>query len=259
MQNISIKEGIKTGVERRVIARRIVSERKPVRRERTDYSPSSRWITRSRQVNQLIHLFMAFSQIGNKSQSQWNQPRSTHSPTQSITKKGLVRWGRTPRCMILSARVAKALNLSDRPDKRGRSVSHARVKTARWEPSECKDWWMVMLCNRRLGPFVLPTSGEICSSSKNFRQSSFSSLLTWSSPSSDKSTSVDPFFEVCFGFGGFVANSVIQKELSSDCCVGKVVSRSRIESRLAATFSEELFLIKVLREIGFEIYQGMKW
>jgi hypothetical protein len=83
-------------------------------------------------------------------------------------------------------------------------------------------------------------------------------LLTWSSPSSDKSTSVDPFFEVCFGFGGFVANSVIQKELSSDCCVGKVVSRSRIESRLAATFSEELFLIKVLREIGFEIYQGMK-
>ena len=106
---------------------------------------------------------------------------------------------------------------------------------------------MVILCNRRLGPFVLPTSGEICSSSKNFRQSSFSSLLAWSSTSSsDKSASVDPFFEACFGFGGFVANSVIQKELSSVCSVGKVVSRSRIESAFAATFSEELCSIKVL-------------
>ena len=222
---------------------------KSIRHKRTDYSPSSKWTARLRQVNQRIHLIFSFSQIGSKSQGQWKSPRSTHSPIQSITKIGLVRWGRTPRCMILSARVAKALKLSNRPDKRGRSVSHARVKTARWEARECRDWWIVILCNLRPGPFVLFTLGEACSTSKKFRQSSFSSLLAWSSTSSsDKSASVDPFFEV-FGFGGLIASSMTQKELSSVCSVGKVVSRSRIESALIATFSEELLLIKVLRDI----------
>ena len=106
------------------------------------------------------------------------------------------------------------------------------------------------MCNRRPGPFALSASAETCSVWKNFRQSSFSSLLAWSSTSSsDKSASVDPFFEACFGFGGLVANSMTQKELSSVFSVGNFISRSRIESALVATFSEELLLIKVLREV----------
>ena len=62
---------------------------------------------------------------------------------------------------------------------------------------------------------------------------------------SDKSASVDPFFKACFGFGGLIVNSMTQKTLSSVFSGGKVVSRSRIESALVATFSERLLLIKV--------------
>lgn len=152
---------------------------------------------------------------------------------------GRVRCGITPRCITFSARVIRDLLAPESDplgiDNRGSSASHARVKTARCDGSECKDWCRVSVCRRAPIDFSLfPLSGT-GSSSKNFRQSSSSSasFLVWLelSSSSDKSFVL---WGVCLGLGGFVPISGTHHVLSSDCSVGKVVSRSNIERRLEA-------------------------
>jgi hypothetical protein len=55
--------------------------------------------------------------------------------------------------------------------------------------------------------------------------------LGMSSSSSDK---LLLFFGVCLGLGGLVPISGTHQAFSSDCSVGKVVSRSRIERRFGA-------------------------
>lgn len=178
-----------------------------------------------------------------------NAPKSTDAPIQSITNMGLVRCGITPRCITFSARVARALPVPESDpvgsDKRGNSPSHARVKTALCEGSECRDWCSVSVCRRAPVIFALFSSSGVGSSSKNLRQSSSSSpsffVLVSSSSLSDK---LPLFFGVCLGLGGFVPISETHQALSSECSVGKVVSFSRMERRFEARFG--LFSWRVL-------------
>jgi hypothetical protein len=58
--------------------------------------------------------------------------------------------------------------------------------------------------------------------------------LVWLALSS--SDELPLFFGVCLGLGGLAPISETHHALSSDCSVGKVISCSRIESRLGARF-----------------------
>lgn len=178
-------------------------------------------------------------------------PISTQAPIQSMTRTGRVRCGSTPRCNRFSARVASALLLSvallPPADSRGRRESHARVNTARCDARECRDWCTVSLC-RRTEDLALPSSVGAGSSSKNLRQSSVfsasSSPFFSGSSSSEESPLVD--FDAFWAFGGFAPSSATHHSFSSDLSVGKVVRRSRMDSRLTATLGFSLSFSSVL-------------
>ena len=163
---------------------------------------------------------------------------STQALIQSIARMARVRCGITPRCMRLSALAANAFVFSAFPltDSRGSKLSQARVNTARWDDNECNDWCIVILCSRTPLDFAFPSPAVAGSSSKNFRQSSFSPSFSWSpfsSSSDDDSASAVAFFDF-LGLGGFEPSSVTHQALSSLCSVGKVERRSRIESKFSA-------------------------
>ncbi len=134
----------------------------------------------------------------------------------------------TPRCMTFSTRSDRALPASLFPDSWGSTRSQRRVKTARWEASECSDPCTVSRCRRVDGS--CPDCFFCFSSSKNLRQSSsVASRSSSESGSEPVGAFLDPAGLVCSSF------THQDWDFRSDCVTGMDSSLSRTARRFSGT------------------------
>ena len=136
----------------------------------------------------------------------------------------------TPRCMTFNTRSDSALPVSSFPESRGSRRNQRRVKTARWEASECSDRCTESRCRRVDGS---DADGFFCfSSSKKLRQSS--SVVASRSSSESGSEPVGGAF---LDPAGLVCSSSTHQDADfrSDCVAGKDSSLSRSARRFSGT------------------------
>ena len=150
--------------------------------------------------------------------------------------------------MTFNTRSDSALPASSFPDKRGSRRSQRRVKTARWEASECSDPCTVS--RRRRVDGSDPADFFCFSSSKKLRQSSSVVASRPSSESGSVPVGGGAFLEPA----GLVCSSSTHQDADfrSDCVAGTDSSLSRSARRFSGTCRS------VVDRIGLKIGNSVK-